>query len=268
MPNEVVRLKSIPLWSNPGPWSREDLARRRRAARRAFDRGFRLQVFSEDELVFPSFPKCEQPGILVSNLQRNGWRAFTGVDISSAKRPGNAIVTVVVDPANRRYLGDVRFGRWRSRAFADQIEDVVKVWRPVVVMVENNGVQQMMIDWIADCKARYSFWTILEGTTTTARTKYDAEAGLPGLEVEFSNGAWTFPLSEYDGIDPADEVEEEPIQLHGREAFRRLADEFRFYPCYRTTDGVMGTLFARQGIEIFRGVGGDENDGLGSIRRR
>jgi hypothetical protein len=30
----------------------------------------------------------------------------------------------------------------------------------------------------------------------------------------------------------------------------------------------MGTLFARQGIEIFRGVGGDENDGLGSIRRR
>jgi hypothetical protein len=73
----------------------------------------------------------EQETRLVSRAQWDvgaedyGWGAFTGrpvfagVDLSSKKRPGNAIVVVRVEPmTQRRFVVDVRYGRWSAPRLA------------------------------------------------------------------------------------------------------------------------------------------------------
>lgn len=248
---DAIRLRSIPLWelcAGEPKWGKAELMKRRSDGPRAFDRGFRMQAFSDDEATFPSFKDCEVPGVSIGDLTRSGWPKFTGVDLSGKKRPGNAIVTVAVDPSSRRrFPVDVRFGKWSSSELAQQLNDVDQTFNPVVVMVENNGYQQALIDWVEAEKDKYRFWMKLEPTTTTEGNKADAAIGLPGLEIEFKNRAWVFPLSEYEGAGLQDE---DPRRRH----WARLAAEFRFHPIASTSDGVMATWFARQGIAIYGGL--------------
>lgn len=262
-----VRLAPLPLWD--ARWSEAKL--RDRAARnpRQFQRGFRMQAFVEGENTFPSFEKCRQRGLVLGELQRNGWPAFTGVDLSSSKRPGNCIVTVKLNPVNRmRYPVDVRYGAWRSSELCEQLEMINGLYRPHVIMVENNGYQESLIDWVGDQRNRFSFWMKVEPTTTTSGNKADAEIGLPGLEVEFAHESWTIPYSEYESImsdgtggitivGHGDDEGEESLPGSGPEwqarQWARWDYEFRHHPMAATSDGVMATWFARQGIELFAG---------------
>lgn len=243
---EVIPLRPIPLWAEE--WNAERLRARAAESPRAFERGFRMRAHSDAESTFPSFQKCERPGLVLGDLIRNSWPAFVGVDLAGRKRPGNAIVTVKVDPVSRRrYPVDVRYGAWRSSETARQIEDVNRQFRPIVIMVENNGYQQALIDWVADQKSQFSYWSKVEATTTTDGKKGDAYLGLPGLEVEFHNESWCFPLSEYEGAtgDDADAR---------RAAWARLAYEIKYHPIASTSDGLMALWMARQGIESFSGL--------------
>lgn len=258
-----VQLKPIPLWHQ---WNEQRLRKRFHENERTYRRGFGLQAYSDDEATFPSFVKTARArGLVLGDLQRNdNWPCFIGVDLSGKKRPGNALAAVRVDPASRRrYPIDIRFLARSGPEVCEAIQEMNEQYKPVVIMVEDNGYQDSIIDWIGDQKTRFPFWVKVEPTTTTSGRKGDAERGLPGLEVEFKNGAWCMPYTEYEG---ATKDEDPP-----RGWWARLDHEFRFHPIAATSDGVMSVWFARQGIEQYGGFGipGKEGDeGMGDFNLR
>jgi len=242
----AVQLAPIKLCSRMG-WDEQALRARHRQGERAFERGFRMKAFTEGEATFGAVDRCVVPGVLLGTYQRSTWPKFTGVDLSSSKRPGNSIATVCVDPdTKRRYLIDIRFGAWRSNETCEQISIVNSIYRPTVIMVEDNGYQEALIDWALAYKGDNQWWVKVEGCTTTGQSKKSQEIGLPVLQVEFERRAWVFPLSEWEGATP----EDDPPRGH----WARLHQEFKFHPIAATSDGVMATWFARQGIELHGGL--------------
>lgn len=274
MPRVVRKLASIRLWTErEDPWDESALRVRRDANQRAFAWGFQLKVAQREEVSFPSFSRCEVP-TLASSANQAGWPAVVGVDLSSKSRPGNAIVVVRVEPrSQRRYVVDVRYGRWSAPRLADQLSEVDALYNPVVIKVEDNAYQEALIDMISDRKDRYRYWMRVEATTTTGGKKGSAELGLPSLELEFSHGAWVFPKLEYEGADGSPTGEEDEQSLDARviraRAFARLAAEFSDHPFASTSDGVMATWFARQGIvEYGVGRGGGDDLALSGLSSR
>lgn len=233
-----VRLRPIRLWAPR--WGEEQLRAKCAEDEAAYNRGFRLQAFSDEDATFKAWHKCKTHGVAIGEIQRNDWPKFTGVDLSGKKRPGNAIVTVALDPkSRRRFPCDVRMGKWSSDETAAQIQDVNELLNPTVIMVENNGYQDALIDWARSKKDRYGYWMKLE-PTTTGSNKMDPALGLPGLQVEFNNQAWVIPADEFEG--------------HSVDCpcnWCRFDKEFRFHPLYSSSDLVMATWFARQGIELY-----------------
>ena len=256
----AVQLAPIRLCERMG-WDEKALRKRHHGGERSFDRGFRLRAFSDDEATFPSFPLCLVPGVGIGDIQRSAWPKFTGVDLSSSKRPGNAIVTVAVDPVNRRrYLIDARVGAWRSNETCEQIGIVNSLYKPTVIMVEDNGYQEALIEWAVAKKSENPWWMKVEGCTTTGPSKKSLEVGLPVLQVEFERKGWVFPLSEWEGAT----VEDPAPRGH----WARLEQEFKFHPIAATSDFVMSTWFARQGIELFGNLELDATDALADINVR
>lgn len=259
-----VRLRPIPLWDH---WSSPRLQAKYEENPRSFERGFFLRAYSDDEATFPSFAeKARANGLVLADLQRrDNWPAFMGVDLSSKKRPGNAITAVRVNPMTReRYPIDVAFLAKGGPEVCEAIQVMEDKYHPVAIGVEDNGYQDTIMDWIGDQKSRFRFWIKVEATTTFSGRKNNAQAGLPGLEVEFKNGAWHFPYDEYREVIPGDK---ENIQ---RGWWARLDKEFRFHPIAAETDGVMSIWFARQMIEQFGGFSIPEqvNDLQGDFNQR
>lgn len=250
-----VRLRPLPF----GPkWTKEDYAARQ--GDRGFDRGYLLRAWSEDEIFFPGWPSCYSYGVAVHEIARNpAWPKFTGVDLSGPNRPGNAIVTVAVDPGTRRrYPVDVRFGNWKSNETAEVLQDVNNTFRPTLIMVEDNGYQTALEDWARATKGQNDYWQKLQATTTTAQTKRSESLGLPALQVEFRNKAWSLPADLWEGK----RMDESP--------WARLDYEFRNYPLASSSDGVMALWFARQGIEQYGGMvlGDSVGEGVASHANR
>lgn len=239
-----VKLRPAPLWK-PRFSSEffEEMERSPRAeVQISYNRGYRLNAVSDSDKVFPSFESCRQRGIVLGDIIRNDWPKFVGVDLSGSKRKGNAIVSGALDPVSkRRYVIDVRTGLWRSSETAEQIGIVFNLVRPSVIMVEDNGYQDSLIDWIK--AAGMSFGHLVEPTTTTGYSKSSTTYGLPALEIEFKNQMWVVPYSEYEGALPEDP---------GARGWWAMFDQqFRNYPFAPATDFVMSTWFMRQGMERF-----------------
>lgn len=237
-----VKLKPIPLWEH---WNKERLKAKRLEGERQFQRGFFLQAYSDEEATFSSYPNCRKRGLVLGDIQRNtNWPCFMGVDLSSKKRPGNAIAAVRVDPVTRyRYPIDIRFLAKPGPEVCEALNVMDQLYSPVVIFVEDNGYQDSLFDWIGDAKARFPFWLKVEPTTTDSGRKGHAERGLPGMEVEFKNEAWCFPYSDFEGAtvdDPAP-----------KGWWARLDQEFRFHPLAVSSDGVMALWFARQAIDRY-----------------
>ena len=248
-----IKLRSIPLWGTR--WSKDALVAKRGENERAYDRGFRMMAFSDEEATFPGWKGCYAHGVSIGDIQRNGWLKYTGVDPSGSTRPGNAIVTVAVEPGSRRrYPCDVRVGAWRSDELAEQIQDVNNLLNPQVIMVENNAYQSALIDWAQASKHNNDFWMKLEATTTGSN-KNNQVLGLPGMQVEFSNGSWVVPHGEFEGH-----------AVNCPCAWCRFDKEFRFHPLFASTDLVMATWFARQGIEMFSGIA--DHQRVGNLNSR
>lgn len=264
------KLAPIRLWTErDNPW--DEAALRARAANNlaSFNHGFRCRVANPEDLSFPSFPRCKVP-TFASVANQAGWPAVAGVDLSSKKRPGNAIVVVRVEPGTRRrFVVDARFGKWSAPALARQLREVDDVHRPLVFKVEDNGYQEALIDMIADRKSEYPYWMRVEATTTTGGKKGSAELGLPALELEFSHGAWVFPALECEGVDSAELSEAELAELDGREIrarhFARLFSELEGHPFAAHSDGVMALWFARQGIEEYQVSGAGDDVALSGL---
>lgn len=241
-----VRLRPIPLFEPK--WDKSALQKREHDEPRSFERGFRLRAYSDEEMSFPDYQYCRVPGFSLGEIARaSRWPAFTGVDLSGKKRPGNCIFTARVDPATRRrYPVDVRFIKGKMNEVCDQLTAVDDLYSPVVVMVEDNGYQAAIIEHAETDKSRYHWWLKVEPTTTTSETKASAELGLPVLQTEFKHRSWVFPYAEYEQARPDDP----PPAGH----WARLDYELRNHPLAATSDGVMALWFARQGMELFAGA--------------
>lgn len=235
-----IRLRPIPVWHQR--WGTVALKKKHDEDQSAFKKGFLMIAAAEGDLTFPAFDKCCVPGVTLGDIQRNNWPAFTGVDLASSDRKGVAIVTVKVDSQSmRRYPVDVRVGSWKANQIADQLSAVNAAYRPTVIMVESNATQDYLIQYIQ--AAKYEYWHKVEATETTGGKKNSETYGLPALQVEFSNRAWVIPQDKFDTGSTADDgtIEDNP--------WKRWAYEFRNHPLAASTDLVMATWFARQGIE-------------------
>ncbi len=233
-----IALRPIPVWKPR--WGPDQLERKHAEEEGPFTRGFFLVAASEGELTFQNFNDCCYPGRTVGDIQRNNWPAFTGVDLSGEKRKGVAIITLKVNPLTQvRYPCDVRVGAWSANEIAEQLLSVNNLYNPNVIMVEDNGAQKFLVEYIQASNHRY--WHKVEPTTTTGQKKNSEQYGLPVLQVEFRNKAWAIASDEFDGISGT--VEDHP--------WKRWAYEFRNHPTASTNDMVMATWFARQGIETF-----------------
>lgn len=243
--NPRQNLAPIPVWE--AHWSTERLREEEQSNPRSFRRGFRQESFSDDERMFPSFETCFTPGIVVGEIARRGWPTFAGVDLAGDKRPGNVIVVVAVDPSTqRRYPLEVLVGAWKSPETAAQLAGVHARHPSLrVIMVENNGYQQSIVDWIKQTPGDNSYWYLVESYTTGFASKVNPVFGLPGLEIEFKNKAWVIPSSEFEGH-PA----------YCRCGWCVWKNEVHDYPMGASTDTVMATHFAREAISKW-GTGGN-----------
>ena len=248
-----IRLRPIPLWKEK--WNSEALKKKAEEPI-SFARGFRMIAVTDEEKTFPSFVKCRKSGVDLEDIRRRPWPAYTGVDLSSSKRPGNAIFTLRVDPATqRRYPIDIRHGRWRSDETAAQIAEVYRMYRPLVIKVENNAYQEAILDWIKRETGGHDFWTVLEATTTTGGTKAHAEYGLPGLQVEFKNEAWVIPHDHY---------AQHPVSCPC--SWCLWDREMQNHPMAASDDIAMSAWFSRQGAVDYEGYTGSTN--VGNLKAR
>jgi hypothetical protein len=229
------KLPDLPVWSH---WNRERLMAEKERNPRAYARGFEMRAFSDEERMFPSFTSCYAHGIVTGEVARRGWPVFIGVDLAGDKRPGNVIFVLAIDPStHRRYPLEIVTGAWTSPVLAGHLGDVVARHPNVrVIMVENNGYQQALIDWIKHGVTDYSWWFKVESFTTGAN-KMKPEIGLPSLEVEFHNKAWVIPADEFEGHPPV-----------CRCGWCTWVRETMDYPMSAQTDTVMGAWFAREGV--------------------
>jgi hypothetical protein len=216
---------TIQGWFTPA-----ELASRRVADPRAFDRGYRNRAITEGELWFPSFLACCQVGRPADHVGAD-WLKFTGVDLSSDVRAGNVIFTIAVDPQSRRRIPvDIRRGKWSSPQLAAEIVAVNRDWRPQRVMVENNGYQQSLTDWMRSSGLATA--DVPLQSFTTGSNKHADQTGVRSLEAEFAQGHWLW-------LRP----HEDPQCIC---AWCATHEEFRQAPLGATNDGVMAAWFARE----------------------
>ena len=139
----------------------------------------------DEDRTFPSVGKCAAENFEPMELVANHWPRYTGVDLSSPTRPGNAVVTIAQRPADRkRIVIDVRVGSWTSPETWRQLEDVERSFRPALFMVENNAYQGSLLEWGLERNA-----TLPVSGFVTGKNKADPVMGLPGLEVDVHVGA-------------------------------------------------------------------------------
>jgi hypothetical protein len=256
--NTARRLVSVPPWSH---WPTEELRKKQQSEPRTFSRGFQQRAFSDDERMFPSFRDCYTPGIVLGDVIRRGWPTFAGVDLAGTSRPGNVIFVAAVDPVSlRRYPVEVLCGNWKSPETARQLGGVQERHPNLrCIMVENNGYQQSIIDWIQASPGDHSYWFKIESYTTGFQSKVNPVYGIPGLEVEFKNKAWVVPSAEFEGHPP-----------QCRCGWCAWSQEVNEYPCGATTDTVMAMYFCREAMTRWTGPGvsGDGRGGVGDIGNR
>jgi len=235
------RLPDLPLWSER--WSREALLKKQAAGRRSFSRGFQLRAFTDEERMFPSFRKCFQSELILSDVLKRGLPIYSGVDLSSDKRPGTCIFSTAYDKASRRrFPVDIQLGRWTSPQTAARLAALDERLHPRLIMVESNSYQVSLIDWIRTSCTGSKLWTKIEPYTTTGASKHHEVYGMPSLEIEFDHAMWAIPSREWEGHPPDCEC--------GWCAWRNQMED---YPNGVADDTCMACLFAREAIEKWGG---------------
>lgn len=226
---------------------------------RQFDRGFKMLPITDGELMFPSFAGCFEPSLALGDLISRRLPTYIGVDLSGPRRAGNFIVALGLDPlTGQRIPLEVRHGAWTSPDTARNIAEVASNHATEWVMVENNAYQDSIIDWMKANRSQFTFWQRID-SFTTGKNKADENYGLPGLEVEFKNRAWSVPSSQW--------------VSHGTTCVCSWCvwrNQIRLYPRGSATDGVMATWFANSAIlrysHFLRKASGKTN--FGSIKTR
>ena len=231
----------LPLWKEK--WSKEELIKRcgtTPTSQRSFERGFRQKPFTSTELMFPSVENCIKYGIHVKDIYTGtkDWGTFVGVDLSGKKRPGNVLFTLGYNwRTGKKVPLDIRYGKWTSPEVARQLSLVNRDYEPIMIVVENNGIQESIIQWIQMYGSEYIYWDRVVPYTTLGEIKR-SEVGLPSLEVEFSNHSWDIYYESKHG-------------LECRCGQCLWIEEMRTYPFGKSEDAIMANWFAREGCRKY-----------------
>jgi hypothetical protein len=229
---------SIESWKDPDFYRRLE----RDMGPRNFTRSCRVIPFADSELYFPSFGKCVVYGhdpieFGKSFFKNNDCFVISGIDFSSAKRPGTIQFTVAVDKASARR---VPLDLVALNDPAKLPEHMIRVWRSYGVdlfYVENNSLQEVITDLLISFTGLK--YLPIEGFHV-GRNKADPDMGIISMEKEFDKKMWTFALSKKP--EPGDDR---------NNVWARAYYEIRDYPFWEPNDIAMAMWFVREGINYY-----------------
>jgi len=133
----------------------------------------------------------------------SGSPTYSGVDLGHRKRRGadvTAIVTAALLPEGTRQVLDVRSGHWSGPEVLRELQDVHRRFGSVIA-VENNGAQQLLLDFAHELDA-----IPLKPHATNGANKHDVAHGVEALGLQLAQGRWMFPCD--DELRPPDDVAE------------------------------------------------------------
>ena len=157
------------------------------------------------------------------------WPRYMGVDLARTEGGGNytVIFTIAVDDNGRRWVVDITRVQVRASNIPEIIADLYNVYKPQVVLVENNAFQQVIIDQMNELDMSIP----VQGHYTGTR-KHDISMGVPSLATQIDNGSWVIPY----GGNHEDVVHDCSICA--------WIDEMVAYPFGEHNDTVMAMWFA------------------------
>jgi hypothetical protein len=218
----------------PRRHSRKKLDEERRHNPDEYNRQRRSRVASPDNQEFHDYiEKYLDPMVSVGD----NWIKCTGIDLSSSRRPGDAICDIAVSPdLQKRVVIDIEYGQWKADVRAKHIGAHHEAHRPRIISIEDNSLQRDNLEWMA--VSGYKNLPI-KGFTTTGANK---DSLIMNNAIELRNGLWWFKNSHnFDEVCKCD--------------WCRFIREIKNYPDYKTSDGFMAWLLAS---EAARGLIGKE----------
>lgn len=179
-------------------WPHDRLVARRRAiGKRAFARNFQGKAMTDEEAIFGTIEKSIDWSYDIASIPEQ-WPRFTGVDVGHRSKEDSAytaIFTGVVTPERRKIPIDIERGQWLPSIAADRIIAHASRNHSQIVLVENNGAQEILIEWTKEKLANLKRSLPIKGFFT-GKQKLDEEIGLPGMSVDMENGNWIIPLGD------------------------------------------------------------------------
>jgi len=189
-----VVISDRPTIPFPNMLSKEALVSYRRAKPREYNRGMRQLPYSDEDLLFnsESVKKATRWDLDRDDYVGHCRAVYTGLDPGGKNKPKTVIFTFGLGPDKKKYVLDIRRGRWGpSREMAEQVIDVWQRFKPGVITVENNALQEAVINLIREVTPV----PLPIMGHNTGREKLDPVYGLPGLASEFASGDWVIPLA-------------------------------------------------------------------------
>jgi len=168
------------------------LKRKREIGNTRFAREYLCIPVSDESSLFPEaiLKQCFDTGYTMPNHltkdDRDELQVFTGVDLALSSTVGadyTVITTLGVDKYKNRWILDIR--RHKGMSMTNQlreIENVYQTYKPSKILIEDNAFQRVFRDELVTRTDMP-----VEGFTTTARNKNDAERGVPSLQILFEN---------------------------------------------------------------------------------
>lgn len=181
---------TIPL---PNMLCKEAMISFRRAKPREYNRGMRQLPYSDEDVLFKpeGIKKAVRWDLHRDDYMGHCLAVYTGLDPGGKSQPKTVIFTFGIGPDKKKYVLDIRRGSWGpSRAMAEQVIEVWQKFKPGVITVENNALQEAVINVIREVAP---IPLPIMGHNT-GREKLDPVYGLPGLASEFESGDWVIPL--------------------------------------------------------------------------
>jgi hypothetical protein len=174
---------------------------------KAYQKGFRQRPQASGDLFFPNFLpgrvyvysedwKLASDSSHPSYFDRT-WPVYIGCDMSSAKRRGTVIFILGIRPDGVKQVLDIKMAPsqgpyWDQPTFCYQLEAAYLEYRPRLIFVESNTLQEEIIKWFPTMGL--TCHNVIQPFHTGKINKMDREIGLPGLDIEFSQGGWRVPV--------------------------------------------------------------------------
>jgi len=236
-----------PIW--PGKRTKKWLVQKYQdIGSRAFDRGYRNKALSDEETVFSPdlLKRLPDYNTTIDSPIFKDKESFVGLDLARSEHGAYTVFFVItVDENKWRWVREVRRGHFNGTQVVEIMSSLNEAYNEPVFIVENNGVQQMIIDFLEIAGQAEGMGEKIVPYYTGSQ-KMDLLVGVPSLAVEMEKGLWKICMG--DGVHPAE-------CNCGFCAWLKELDDF---PLGKFSDTIMAGFFAREGYRRSRVVTGGQ----------